>query len=96
MCVGLVLLAHSTAFNIFLHMLCKTQSPELSRNKLMGLEVSCMTGSFMVMILGEDGVAEQVIRGDIDMAFVCQDMVIVLPIQEARLEDSRDILQGRL
>ena len=30
----------------------------------------------------------------IDVTSVCEDMVVILPVRELRLEGSRDILQG--
>ena len=48
----------------------------------------------MVVAAGEDRMTERVVRGDIDTAFVQENVFIALPVQEAGLEGSRDILQG--
>ena len=59
-CVGFVLLASCTAFNVFLHKLCETWLPEFGGYELMSLEITGMTGSFMVVAAGKDGVMEGV------------------------------------
>ena len=76
MCVRLVLLACGTAFDIFSHELHKTWPSEFSSNKLVGFEITQVTSSLMVVATGEDGVAEGIVWGDIDMTFVCQDVVV--------------------
>ena len=96
MCVCLVLLAHDTAFDIFMHELCKTRPPEFSDNELVSLQISGMPSSLMVMAAGEDRAAERIIWRDIHMALVGEDMVIEFPVREMRLEGSRDVLQGCL
>ena len=95
-CVQLVLLAHSTAFDVFLHKLHETQSSELSSNKLMSLEVSRMTSSLVGMTLGKNRVVEGTIRGHIDASFVYKDMIVEFPVRKSGAEGSRNILQGRL
>ena len=62
----------------------------------MGLEVSRVTSSFVVMTVGEDGASEGGVRGNVDMTFVCKDAVVIFPVREMRPEGSGDILQGRL
>ena len=49
----------------------------------MSFEISGVTSSFMVMTLGKDRVVEGVSRGNIDMALVCEDVVIKCPVREA-------------
>ena len=61
--VGFVLLAYGIAHNVFLHKLCKAWPLELSSNELASLEISQMTGSFMVMTVGEDDTVEGVVLG---------------------------------
>ena len=34
----------------------------------------------MVMTLGEDGSMERVLQGDVDMTFVCEDVIIILSV----------------
>ena len=62
----------------------------------MSFEITGMTSGFVVMAAGEDGAAEGILWGNIDMSFICQDMVIEFPIREAGSESSGDVLQGRL
>ena len=95
-CVGFILLACSTALDVLAHKLCETRPPELRGDELAGLEVTRVTGGFMVVAAAEDGATEGVLRGDVDTTFVGQDMVIELPVGETRLESCWDILQGRL
>ena len=58
----------------------KTRPPELSSDKLASLEITRVTGGLMVVTAGKDGVTERVLRGDIDMTFVHEDMVIIFPV----------------
>ena len=53
-CVGLVLLAYSTAYDVLSHEMCETQPPEFRGNKLIGLEVARMTSGFVVVTPGKD------------------------------------------
>ena len=53
-----------------------------------------MSSSFMIMASRQDGLAEGVLEGNINIPFVDEDVVIVLPVREVGLEDGRDILQG--
>ena len=78
-----MLLACSTALNVFPHKLSETRPPEFGSDKLAGLEVSRVTSSFMVMTAGKDGTAEGTFWGNIDMTFVHEDVVIKLPIRES-------------
>ena len=55
-----------------------------------------MTSGLMVVAVGEDGMTEGVLWGNVDMTFVGQDVIVELPIRETRLEGSEDVLQGRL
>ena len=63
-----------------MHELCETQLPELRGDELVSLKVVRVTSCFMVMTPGKDGAAERVVWGDVDMTFVGQDMVVVLPV----------------
>ena len=91
--VGFILLAYGAAFNVSVYEVGKTWPPEFSSDKLLGLEITRVSGSFMVMTLGKDRVMEGVIQGNVDMTFVCEDVVIILPVGELRSEGGRDILQ---
>ena len=50
-----------------------------------------MTHGFMVVTAGQDGTMEGVLQGNIDMPFVCENMVVVLPVQETGPEGSSDV-----
>ena len=95
-CIHRVLLAHGAAFNILAYEMCETRPPELRGNELVGLEVTWVTSSLMVMATGEDGTTERALWGDINTTFVGQDMIIKLPVGETRAEGCGDVLQGRL
>ena len=94
--VGVVLLAHGTALDILLHELHETQPPEFRGDELASLEITWVTGSFVVVTAGEDGAVEGVLQGNIDIVLVCQDMVIKLPVRKVRPEDDGDVFQGQL
>ena len=42
--------------------------------------------------MDKDRTVERVLQGDIDMPFVCQDTVIVLPFREMRPEGDGNVL----
>ena len=63
-----------------MHKLCETWPPELGSNELVGLEVTRVAGSFVVVAVGEDGATEGVLWRDIDATFVGQDTIIELPV----------------
>ena len=68
--VGLVLLAGSTAFDIFADVGGEAGPPKFRCNELAGFQVARMSGTFMVMATLEDSMAEGVIVRDIDTALV--------------------------
>ena len=95
-CVRLVLLAHGTALNILVHKLCETGPPKLRGDKLASLQVARVSGGLIVVAAGKDRATEGVIQGDVDMTFVGQDTVVILPVRETRPEGSGDVLQQGL
>ena len=64
----------------FLHKLCETQLPEFDGNELASFEVPRVAGGLMVVTTGKDGAMERIFWGNINMAFVCQDVVIIFPV----------------
>ena len=46
----------------------------------MSLEITRVPGGLVVMAAGEDGATERVLWRDIDMSFVHEDVVIILPV----------------
>ena len=59
----------------------------------MSFEIPEATGSLVVIAPGEDGVTEEVVWGNIDMAFVHQDVIIIFLVRETRLEGDGDVFQ---
>ena len=51
-----------------------------------------MSDSLVIMAMSEDGIAEGVPGENINMSLVGENMVIILPVQEMRLDGSGDIL----
>ena len=96
MYVRLVLLACATTLNISTYKLCKTWSLEFQGNKLMSFEITWMPGGLVIMAMRDNRAVERVLSENIDTAFECQDMIIVLPVRKVGPEDSRDILERRL
>ena len=88
------MLAYSTAFNILPYKLHKTRPPELGSDKLVGLEITGVASSLVIMAVGEDGAMEGFLQGNVDTAFVSEDVVIILPVGEIGPEGSGDVLQG--
>ena len=95
-CVRFVLLTHGTAFNVFPHVLYETWPPEFGSNKLSGLEVSQVAGGLMIVATGKDRLMEGVIRGNVDVALVGKDVVIIFPVRKMRPEGCGNVLKGWL
>ena len=80
MCVQLVLLACGIAFNVLLYILCEVWPPEFQGNKLASFEIPGVANDLMIMATSEDGTTERVVGENINLSFVCEDMVIILPV----------------
>ena len=78
--VGPVLLTDSAALDIAPHILHEAWPPEFRSDELPCLQIPRVTCSFMVMAMGEDGVVEGILRGDIDLFLAGEDVVIILPV----------------
>ena len=52
MCIGFVLLARGTAFNVFPHILCEAWPSEFQGDELLGFEITGVSDSLMIMALG--------------------------------------------
>ena len=50
-----------------------------------------MAGSLIVMASSKDGMTEGVIQGNTDMSLICENVVIIFPVEEMRLEGSGNI-----
>ena len=46
----------------------------------MGLEVPRVTSGLMIVAVHKDGVAEGILWENVNMPFVCENMVIILPV----------------
>ena len=68
--IRLVLLACDIAFNILVDELREARPAKLRGNEPASLEISRVTGGLVIMAVGKDGVAEGILWGDIDTAFV--------------------------
>ena len=75
-----------------MHELHETWPPKLRGDELVSLEITGVAGGLVVMAAGKDGAAEGVLQGNVDTAFVSQDMVIIFPVREIGLEGSGDVL----
>ena len=94
--VGLVLLTRGTSFNVLAGISSQAGPPELSCNKLPGLEKAGMSSGFMVMALLEDGEAEGIICRDIDATLVGQDAGFDSPVSEVGAEREGNVLMHGL
>ena len=88
------MLACVTAVDVFSHILCEIQPSEFQGDELLDLEMTRVSDGFMVMAARQDGMVERVVGGNIDPAFVSEDVVIVFPVGEVGLKGSGNILQG--
>ena len=55
-----------------------------------------MAGGFVIMAAFKNGAAERVVRGDIDMALICKNARLDLPVHESGTEGKRNILMHGL
>ena len=94
--VGLVLLACHTAFNILADKGGEAWPPELGGDKLAGFEEARVSGRFMIMAVGKDGMAKGVISGNINTAFIGEDSCLHLPVSKAGAEQEGNIFVHRL
>ena len=78
--VNLVLLAKGTALDIAVDEGGEAGPPEFSGDQLVSFQEAGMTGRFVIMAALEDGVAELVVRGNIDTAFISEDASFNLPV----------------
>ena len=90
--VNFVLLAEGTALDISADVGGEAGPPEFSRDQLSCFQEAGMTGGFVIMAALEDGTAEDVVRGDVDAAFVHKNAGFDLPVSQARTEGKRNVL----
>ena len=83
MCVNLVLLARGTSMDICANIGCKAQPPKFRGNELASFENSWMTGSGVVMVAGNNGMAKCSIIWHVDLVLISQDTSIIVPVGEA-------------
>ena len=88
--VELVLLANCTPFDILAYKRCQTRPPEFGGDQLMGFQVAWVACSFVVVATSEDGPSERGVRGDVNMTFVSEDPLGVLPVRQMGTEGWRN------
>ena len=74
------MLTHGAAFDVLVYELCETWPPEFRSNELVGFEVTQVASGLMDVASGEERLMEEILWWDIDMTFVCEDMIIILPV----------------
>jgi len=84
--VGFVLLASSTAFDVFAYVRSKARPPKFGGDELAGFKVSGVSCGFVVVTACENGVADSVIVGDVYATFVGEDSGFMLPVGETGAE----------
>ena len=92
MSVNFILLAKGTALHVAADEGGEPRPPEFSGDKLASFQEAGVAGRLVVVAAGENGTAEGIISGDVDMAFVGEDARFDLPVGEAGTEGERDIL----
>ena len=92
MCVGLILLAKGTAFDITADERGEAGPPEFGGDQLTRFEEAGVAGGFMVMAPCKDGATERIIGRYVDTTFVCEDAGLDLPVSETGAEGKRNIL----
>ena len=90
-CVGPILLICGIALYILPHTLCWVKPPEFRGDQLVGLKVTRVAGSLVIMATSEDGMAEGVLRVNIHTSFVSEDVVIILPVRQTRPEGDKNV-----
>ena len=80
MCIGFVLLENGTTINVLADKSCKIGPPELGGDQLTSFQAAKMAGSSMVVAVGRNVFSEGKIGGNIDMAFISEDVLSMLPI----------------
>ena len=81
-CVGLILLAKGTAFDITADKRGEAGPPEFGGDQLTRFEEAGVAGGFMVMAPCKDGATERIIGRYVDTTFVCEDAGLDLPVSE--------------
>ena len=84
--VGLVLLANCTPFDILAYKRCQTRPSEFRGDQLMDFQVAWVACSFVIVATSEDGLSERGVRGDVNMTFVSEDLLGVLPVRQMGIE----------
>ena len=90
MCVGLVLLASSTAFDIFSDVGRETGPPEFGSNPLLGFKVARVSSRFVVMTLFKNGMMEGVVIRDIDTSLISENTGFMFPVREMGAEGKKN------
>ena len=91
-CVDLVLLAKSAAFDISADVGGEAGPPEFGRDQLTCFQEAGMTRGLVIVATLEDGATEEVVGGNVDTPFVHKDAGLDLPVGQARTEGKRNVL----
>ena len=94
--VDLILLAKGTALDVAADKRGESGPPELGSDQLACFQETRVAGGRVIMAACENGAAEGVIGGDVDMAFVGKDARVDLPVGEPRPEREGNVLMHGL
>ena len=81
MSVRLVSLASRTPFHVFAHKRCEAGPPKFRDDKLAGLKVTWVAGSFMIVAMKKDGLPKRGIGRNVNTSFVGENALNILPVR---------------
>ena len=96
MCVNFILLAKGTTLHVSADEGGESRPPKFSGDQLACFQETGVAGRLVIMAACKNGVAEGVICGDVDTAFVGKDARFDLPVSELRTEGERNVLMHGL
>ena len=88
--IRFVALASRTSFHIFADKRCKAWPPKFGGDKLADLKVTRVASSFMVVAAKKDGLSKRGIGGNVNMSFVGENALGMLPVRQAQAESWRN------
>ena len=80
MSVRFAALASRTPFYVFAHKRCKAGPPKFRGDKLAGLEVTWVAGSFMIVAAKKDGPPKRGIGRNVNTPLVGENALSILPV----------------
>ena len=90
MSIRLVALASRTPFHIFAYKRYKAGPPKFGGDKLAGFKVTRVASSFMIVAAKKDGLPKRGIGGNVNMSFVGENALGMLPVRQAGAESWRN------